>query len=74
MDKGAADHLVSEASGAFEMELYRGRMLRIDSFEGELVKQVVVLGRESESFDGLAVENDIQRSVRVGRAELRGEQ
>ena len=60
-DEVTADDLVRKASGAFEVELDRGRIMRVDALEDELVQEVVVFRSEIEGLDRLAVQGDLQR-------------
>ncbi len=67
----AAYDLVGEAAPrAFELELYQVGLLCIDVSEGKLMEQVVVLRSQPERLHRFSVEDDLNCSADIRRAEL----
>ena len=73
-DEVAAHHLVRQTALAVEANADGVAAREVGRFEDELVQQIVILRRQSQFLDGLAVERDFHRAAHVGRAFFGGQQ
>src|SRR5215470_13024447 len=66
----AANNLISESTFAFEAKLYSRGFFGVQTFEDELMQEIIVVRGQLEFFCGLAVEQDLQPAADIRRTLL----